>query len=233
MKYLINSNSKFAKHSLNVLIPSMIRCGINPQEILVVIGGCDENYESFKYAGLFYHLNVKFDAIDQTSFYAIKKYPNLFDEEYYYYMHDTTEVGPNFKFKTEYSFNFAKEKNLNTMRNTCYKSGNMGFYKNEFILKALCEMDCYIQNEKILLNEEENLENKKFISYDLEDKIFLYDQQISNGLYYVITNDPPNIQKEKKDVYGTGNLRYVSYHEAIDLYKFGANNGLDKQGIII
>lgn len=230
MKYLVNSNSKFAKHSLNVLIPSMINCGINPQDILVVIGGSDETYDDFKYAGLFYHLNVKFDAIDQTSFYAIRENPNLFKEEYYYYMHDTTKVGPKFKFMTESLLNFVKEKKLNTMKNTSFYSGNMGFYKKEFILKSLNESEYYIKNEKILLSMEETLETKKNISYELEDKIFYYDKQLSNGLFYTISNDKPENFPEREDIYGTGIKRGISYHQRIDLYKFGLNISTFKPG---
>jgi hypothetical protein len=208
----------------------MINCGINPQEILVVIGGCDENYEDFKYAGLFNHLNVKFDAIDQTTFYAMKKNPNIFNEEYYYYMHDTSKVGLNFNSMIKNLFDFVKQKELNTMKNTSFYSANMGFYKKDFILKTLSEMDCYTKNEEFLLDEEESLENKKSVSYDLEDKIFLYDQQLSNGLYYTISNDIPICSEKKQDIYNTGNERMVFYHERIDLYKFAGNSSSHRLG---
>ena len=214
----------------------MIECGISPRDILVVIGGSEENYDNFKFCGLYNYLNVKYNAIDQNCFYAIKQNPSIFDQEYYYYMHDTTKVGPKFKTSTESLFNFAQSHNLNTMKNTsqCY-CGNMGFYKKSFIIKTLSEFDIYTKNESLFVEEDDSsnpkkLINKKNIGFDLEDKIFLYDQQISNGLYYVISNNSPTVEQQKQDIYGSGNERIVTYYQELDFYKFGGNGANSNLG---
>lgn len=227
MKYLVNSNLHFSSKSLKILIPSMLDCGISPKDILVVIGGSNINSEYFHETGLYMCLNVKFNSIDQNCFYAMKKNEVIFKDDYYYYMHDTTKVGPQFKNSIENFFNLFREKNLNTMKNARGYSGNMGFYKKDFILKTFYEDELYLKHEKELTSEDspnhvEKLERKKSLSYELEDRIFLNDRLLSGGNFHAIS-EIPKFHSEKIDIYGTGNTRIISHHDKIDLYKFGAN----------
>lgn len=227
MKYLINSNLYFSSKSLRILIPTMLDCGISPKDILVVIGGSSVNSEDFQEAGMYMCLNVKFNSIDQNCFYAMKKNEAIFRDDYYYYMHDTTKVGPKFKSSVEDFFHFFKAKNLNTMKNVRGCSGNMGFYKKDFILKTFSEDELYLKYEREMTDEDspnqvDRLERKKTIGYDLEDRIFLKDCLLSGGHFYFVS-EAPEFSSEKVDIYGTGNMRVVSHHDKIDLYKFGGN----------
>lgn len=213
MKYLVNSTEKYSKYSLSLLIPSLLRSGISPEDILVVMGGSDENYEKFHQLENYLLLKTKINAFDMTSFYAINFLPNIFEEEIYFYLHDTTAVQENFKESVE-----NKCKNI-SCRASPFFCCNMGIYTKTDIIQAMTK-DELKKYENIFLSED-NLNGKKSEAIKTEDIIF----NIMNIHCYL----SDRIYVGKEDIYNTGNPRTVTHFPQISLYKYSANADLGKE----
>jgi hypothetical protein len=220
MKYLINSNARFAPLSLKKLIPSLIDCGISPKEIFVIIGGSDRDSESFIDNGQFNCLYTKIDAIDQTSFCILDNNENLFEDDYYFYLHDTCFAGTDFKKNTDALI--AKIGSFDAIKCFCGKSCNIGIYNKISLLKFLRSDSEYAGYKDVLCdisnpNNYDKLMKKKSISFNMEDKFFNHSSKYMSRERVIVG---------KEDVYNTGNKRVVFHFKGIDLYKTTANTML-------
>jgi hypothetical protein len=217
MKYLINSNKLYSKISLRKIIPSLLDCGIAPEDILVILGGCENESNGFTDCGLFQCFNTKINAIDQTSFYIINKYNDLFEDNYYFYLHDTCYVGYEFKKVIE---QIIKNNKSETIKCFNGKSSNIGIYSKKSLLEFFKKHTLYTDYENILCdisdpNNYEKLMKKKQISYELEDYIF------KNTVNAFMCKNKQKLGK--CDFYNTGNKRVLFCFQGIGLYKTNAN----------
>ena len=213
MKYIINSTKKYSKHSLNLLIPSLLNSEISPKDILVIMGGCDEEYEKFHVLESYCLLKTKINAFDLTSFYIISFFPHLFDEKSYFYLHDTTFVDKNFK-------TIVEEKSEEfSCRASPYFCCNRGINLKTDIIKVMWKPR--LKEFENLFSNENNLEEKKEKGIKLEDIIF----KIMN----VSCSMSERIYVGKEDVYKTGNPRTITHFPQISLYKYSANADLGKE----
>lgn len=217
MKFLINSNKLYAPISLKRIIPSLIDCGIKSEDILVIIGGCEDVSGNFFNAGLFQCFNTRINAIDQTAFYVFNRNQNIFNDDLYFYLQDTTYVGKEFKKNIDL---LVKKNGIEAFKCFNGKSSNIGLYTRQGLINFFKKDTLYSYYEKILCdtfspNDTNNLKYKKQISFKLEDHIFKNIPTI------------PICQKKqllgKFDIYGTGNDRVLFYFKELDLYKANAN----------
>jgi hypothetical protein len=237
MKYLINSCKDFAPHSLKVLIPSLLSCGIEPQDILVIIGGSEKESQKFINMGTFQQLETQINAIDQTSFYVMEAFEHLFEDPYYFYLHDTTFVGPHFNRRIKevlYIKNYVdvdgtrlliKSSDFKALACVRGMSSNMGIYNKKYLLHFF-RRDPFFQKYRSILcdtsnpNSATNLAIKKEIGFKLEDRML---RCLAEGC---MCEKREILGKE--DIYGTGNKRVIFRFPEIDLYKTGANTLSDK-----
>jgi hypothetical protein len=219
MKYLINSNHAYSGISLKKLIPSLIDCGINPKDILVITGGHKEESSSFHDVGTHQCFDTKINAIDQTAFYVMDKYENLFQDQLYFYLHDTVFAGYNFKKYVDDIVSKINIKEFKALKICDGKSCNMGIYNKIHLLNSFRKNVLYINCKKIFCdtidpNNIKKLEYKKQLSIRFEDKII---NDLTKN--FICNKDILG----KFDIYGTGNNRVLFYFKVIDLYKAGAN----------
>lgn len=165
------------------------------------------------------------NSIDFTAFIAVLElfhYPELLSviprrldaDDMFFYMHDTSEVGPRFcNFLLEDWSHKAKEEQTTfmTARVTNYPSMSIGLYRLSYLLKY----------QDFLVRGTINT-NVSYVDYyktkgmHWEDWLFRLD---SNCLMLA----PNRTLSGPSDVYGTGVLRRMEYFPAIDFYKFKAN----------
>jgi hypothetical protein len=201
MNVAINSNARFAETTFGIITESLIKSGFSPENIFFFEGGhdCYERVES----------NVNRykcdnDSIDLTGLIAIIEL-NL-TSDYWFYIHDTTSVGPKF-YEAVHNFEpgtIAKPLNSGP-------SMNMGLYSNQLLHD---KKDIILSKKNTDLSKESVLNFKSHNVY-LEDSLFneYKGDSYCNGFQY----------KPPFDVYGNGVMRIQEYYECVDLYKFKAN----------
>ena len=209
IKIVINSH-KSGTIALNKLLDSLKKCDeFKNYSIIIFIGGYydnDDGYYENKDENITY-VYCNHNSIDFTGLISILEYLPKKDE-YYFYLHDTTVVGPSFL----KNLNDIDLKNVTSMRLRPKVSMNMGIYSNELI-----------HNSRDILNEFKNTDENKLQYYknkgvNDEDIIFNNDNNskiINNKDNFVSVSEP-------YDYYNTGVMRIVEYYN-IDLYKIKAN----------
>jgi len=211
MKYLINSTEEYSEHSLNLLIPTLLESGISPKNILVIMGGSEEETDIFSQEKDYSLLKTKINAFDMTSFYVMNFKRTLFGDNCgYFYLHDTTSVEKDFKQKIEGAWSG------NSCRLCSIAACNMGFYTKKDIIEAM-ENET-VRNCDDYFLKEKNLNTKKQKAIQFEDIIYktLNIHCSLSERHYI----------DKKDVYKTKNPRTVSYFPQMSLYKYSANADL-------
>jgi hypothetical protein len=212
LKIVINSY-KSNSQAMNKLIDSLKKCEeFNNYEILVFIGGYYDNKE---YIVETTDNNIKYifcnhNSIDFTGLIGIMEYLPIKEDEYYFYLHDTTVVGSNF-LKNLNNINLNNN-DVTTLSLRPTMSMNIGIYSNKII-----------HDLKDILLEQKNTDENKSQEYKKqgvknEDIIFHNDKNnklINNKDNFVNVSEP-------YDFYNTGTMRVVEYYD-IDLYKIKAN----------
>jgi hypothetical protein len=209
IKIAISSNKNFCNTSLPILIPTLEEAGIKKSTVHVFIGGyeeykCTENYgytthyldhNSYEYAPLIEICDKNLEA------------------EYWFLLHDTCKVGPNFK-KLLYSIPATKPDKIAMKPRPCM---SMGLYKYSYLLSV---------KDKLMA-----IKNK-----DYSDKAMNYwkDWGVWNEDYILFNTKPDpmiypsNSYIEDKGLnnwYNTQTVRKVEYYPSLDVYKNKANWG--------
>jgi hypothetical protein len=209
-KIVINS---FIKNTiaLNHLLESMKSLPeFYNYEIFIMIGGCYEldTYVLSKEDNINY-IKCNHNSIDFTGLIALLE---LYSDtsEYYFYMHDTCKIGPEF-YKKLQSIDMDSKESMRIYRGP---SMNIGIYSQKIINHF----------KEFLLQQKNKLEsesmNFKVRAIQTEDHIF--------------KNDPTNFTLDNytgynftgpTDYYNTGTARIVEHYRNIDLYKIKGNWG--------
>jgi hypothetical protein len=193
MKYLVASNSMYYLKTLPIIVKSLHDCGIENNEIIIVISKCDKiiqyqnietycvSYNAYEYSALIHLSEIEYR-----------------DSEYVFLLHDTMSCGNNFK-------------NLSQR----VESGHKVILAHE---KRWTNMGAYQANHLIYIKEK--LREIKFINklegIKIEGHFFNCDPSFyPNATSFNITR--------KMDVYGTGIYRIVDYYKSVDVTKYGAN----------
>lgn len=216
IKFAINSYIKFWETTIPILIPSMIKSGIDPKNIYVFVGGFDK-YVSLPNDFGVSIFGVAHNSIDYTGLISIVEF-NL-KNDYWFYLHDTCYVGPEFYNKIK---NFNYPINFNSVSVTDGPSMNMGMYK-----------------WSIIENNKEKILSKKNRDYSLEKTlewkrlgVSWEDEIVGRGPFYYCHDsrvDRPQFREEFNNIYGTNTKRILEYYIDLDLYKAKANWKLKDQ----
>ena len=213
MKIVINSHVN-GWRALSHLLESMrMYEGFNDFQFIVIIGGY---YDIPKYE-IIIDENIMFiksnhNSIDFTGLITLAElnYENV--DDYFFYMHDTCRIGPEF-YKKLGEINLT---NVSTMRIHKNSSMNMGIYSQKII-----------NSFKWFLLENKNTEESRCMEYKSkgignEDFIFLNDPNT-----FTIGNWNDWIHDDPMDYYQTGTMRIVEYHPFLDMYKIKATINCD------
>jgi hypothetical protein len=206
---VINShkNNTFA---LNKLLDSLKKCKeYNDYNIIVFIGGYYENanYKSKAISNNITFVYCNHNSIDFTGLISIMEFLAKKDE-YYFYLHDTTVVGPQFLQK----IGDIDITNEDTLRLRPSASMNIGIYSNNIIHQ------CSHILKKLKNTDDSKTQYYKKKGVEDEDIIFKNDK---NAKLIYNKDNLVNVS-EPYDYYNNGVLRIVEYYD-IDLYKIKAN----------
>jgi hypothetical protein len=211
MKIAIASTLSFYKKTLPVLIPSLLECGYNVNDIAVFVGSCSTNYVEC-ISGI-NHYFVDNNTFELTALVGIVE-QNL-EADYWFLIHDTCRVGKEFKKKIENIPAHAPDK---IAIRTC-PSMSMGAYKNSYLQSIKQE----ILNLKNTDYSAESLQHCKQWHIENEDCILWKKDPIPH-IYEGFSDN--NIQiTASEDCYNSTTTRRTEYYPHIDLYKNKSNWG--------
>lgn len=191
IKFAINSNINQNKKILNTLILSLIKNNISSKNIIVFIGGCNENKIEI-IDGITYHY-VTHNSYDHTAIISIIE--ENYVSDYWFCMHDTCEAGKKFyenllNFKIEYHSSVLEAGWL-----------NMGMFSQEFI----------VRNKEYILK----LKNCNKMRAILSEQIY---SRLGDDSFY---NSRKNTKIQgKADIYNDDVERLIIYFSDLDLYKY-------------
>lgn len=233
IKFLINSHIKNKDIVLNKLINSFTLNNIHKEDILVVFGNSDRIF--FEKNNFYNILGVPHNSIDFTALIAVIEHVySLIDNnfsipDYWFYLHDTCELGKDFITLFNKYLENINLNNINTLPLTYYKSMNMGLYKYTFLLNNKNTI-FQLRSHNHPFNEE--IQHLKKIGVFKEDFIFyLNKENIKNNKIFqnsfsnnndkdriIFNNQLPQIIYENSNI-----LRIIEYFPNIDFYKYKAN----------
>lgn len=204
----IASNNKFYNHSLPILLPSLLQCGIEKEKIHIFCGGC-ETQEQIKYESINMY-RVQYNSFDLTPLVAICEME--LKNDYWFLIHDTTKVGPAFKEKL-HAFP-CKNPDKIALRLPC--SMSIGTYKYDYLMSVKNRvMTCKMFDktpEELDRNKSWFVANEDFILWKTDPNPCIYPG--AEWSVYDNTN-----------WYNTNTERRTEYFPSLDIYKNKSNWG--------
>lgn len=207
--FAIAATKANVKSTLPILIPSLLRSGIPMHAIHVFIGGCScfrvvqrDNINVYE---------ADHNSFDFTPLISIVEH-NVYSPRYWFLLHDTCKVGPNFHklvcgFKGS-PLKIALKKS---------PSMNMGLYSDEFLLgnkeAVLSLKNTDFSAESLAYWKRWGVENEDFLLWRLGGEPEVY----PNGNMWFVY--------DTLNWYGSNIERRTEYYIGLDLYKNKANWG--------
>lgn len=210
IRFCISSCQKFAPHTLPVIIPSLLACGIRKQDILVVIGGSSSRRMAC-IDGIDYLTTVQ-NSFEYTP--LIEVVEHFMVSPFWFLLHDTCIAGPSFN-KLVHQPPVGEKV---AMKHS--PSMSIGLYQGEYLLRHR-ERLLAIKN---LDNSAESLQQWKQWGVPNEDYMLWKLQDTTTHLYHpeLHGQDEWNYQGHA-DLYGTGMPRRIEYFPQLDLKKAKSN----------
>ena len=226
MKYIVSSNINYYKNTYTPLITSLIDCGIDPKDILMVVGGCFEDsvLENLLDINI---VPALYNSFDLTGLIYAAENSEKFLDTNYFLLHDTCLVGTAFKKLSE---QIEEGTPIRTL--TQGLSMNIGMYS----LQALNENRENLSKLKYYPQTEAELQQVKEIFVLNEDIIFrLYQNYYQKNSYIKTHPEAVTVlelkERFKKPAYqeyfntleNSTVKRLIGYSPSLDFYKFQAN----------
>jgi hypothetical protein len=210
---VINSNIRFVETTTPRLIDSLLSCGFNENNILLICGGSTQPSSNFESRIPTFFVN--YDSIDFSGLIFLSSFESSFT--HYFYIHDTTFVGPNFK------------NNLLALGNDGYDvialksspSMNIGLYSADYlsrkrdVLESIINTD--LSDESLQNWKKWGVTNEDFLSWKSSAQVTSFDVLAESA-----DGGNPKIIGEA-DFYENGISRRVEHYEYLDLFKVKAN----------
>ena len=203
IKIGIITNIKFYEKTLPSVIPSLLAAGIEKEDIHIFNNGHKE-YRSIVEDGITHHYldhhsneNGLFITVLEKELYS----------EYWFLIHDTARVGPNFK---TLLYNIPESK-PEKVAMTTYPSGSMGSYRYDYLLT---------QKEKIFA-----LKNEWRLAALTNEDIILWKTDPRPVCYNGYEEYCRQIISMDDNWFGTSTKRITEYYPSLDLYKNKSNWG--------
>jgi hypothetical protein len=207
MKIAISSVRKFSSYTLPIIIPSLLQ-SVEAKDIFVFEGGYDERWWEIR-EGIT-HIRVAHNSFDYTALIDIVE--NKLESDYWFLLHDTCKVGPNFgKLVRDLP---EGEPDVACMLNSDPGTMNICAYKYSYLLSKKQEILDLKNTDYIDLDSAKRRATKAENS--LQEGYVLYHPE----LYEVNQNERiPSIYKEG------GINRNERYFRNLDVTKYQANYG--------
>ena len=192
LKFAINSHISQDIKVVDNLIYSLVRTNnVNPSNIMVVIGGCQESKREIKNGIV--HQYVNHNSFDHTALISIIE--EGYESDYWLCLHDTCEAGK--------SFYNNLMKHPKSKFSAILEDGwlNMGLFSKEFIK----------DNKKYILN----LKNCNKMQAILSEQMY---SRLGDSSF--INSRARTQLRGKADIYNDGVERLIIYFADLDLYKY-------------
>lgn len=200
MKFAISSHRNYYQLTENKVVESLIKSGIEPENIYFFIGGYDGDYQ--KIDGDYNRYTCPHNSMDFTGLISVLDL-NI-ESDYWFLLHDTCYVGDRFYEKVK-NYQYKDKKYISLTHDL---SMNMGSYRWD-----------YLQEKK------DQILNYKNVSEDLQ----YYKQVLINDedIFFRPKEHHYNYNKRETsnagDYYNNGTERIIEYFPGIDLHKIKAN----------
>ncbi len=202
MKYVISSHKDYIGKTENIIVNSLLNSKVNIKDIFIFVGGYDPSVGYTIIPSSVSKFTSPHNSFDFTGLISVIEM-NI-DYDYWFLLHDTVYVGPDFH-KKVMEFN---HKNIDYVALTHDTSMNMGSYSWSYIQKKKNEILSY-------KNVDGDLQSYKNRLIRDED-IFLKPKFHSYSKVYRETSSPI-------DFFDNNTKRIIEHFPDIDLYKVKAN----------
>jgi hypothetical protein len=215
IKFAVASNIKFESKSVPIVTQSLIQNGIDPNLIHVFSAG----YKEYQYqkTQMYHYHKLDHNSYEYSPLITIVE--RQLESEYWFLIHDTCIVGPNFK-NIVYSI---PESRPEKMALTCRPSMSIGSYRYDYL------MSDEVRNKLLQIKNtdysKESMMKWKFWGVDAEDYILhkteppahFYSPELQqpHGLDFVVV--------DYNNWYGTDVVRRTEYFRTLDLFKNKSN----------
>lgn len=213
IKFAIASNKNFEEKTVPIVVESLIKSNI-PAELIHVFSAGYSNY-TYKQldTGVHYH-QLDHNSYEYSPLISIVEHE--LSSEYWFLIHDTCKVGPNFK-KLVYSIPHHKPEKVAL---TVFPSMSIGSYRYDYLMSS--EVKAKLLAIKNTDYSEDSMINWKAWGVKAEDYIlhktnplaFYYSPEILLNRCVVIDNN---------NWYNTKTTRITEYWSPLDLYKNKSN----------
>ena len=201
--YISNDNTKFIissyissyKYTLPKLKESLIRNNIQEKNIISIVGGCESKFNKDNI------IFTNHNSYDHTGIIEIIE-SNL-QSKYWFALHDTCEVGPEF-YKIISKYKITKP--YTALTEMAWM--NMGLFSNQYIQK----------NKDYILS----LKNCSKIRAILSERVY---SRLDDYAWFGMQKDYQRI-RDCKNIYNDEKKRDVLYFPFLDLYKFQSYDAL-------
>lgn len=217
IKIAIATNINFYKHSLPVLIESLINCGIEKDIIHVFNAGFDES-KTESIDGITYHYLTQ-NSYEYSPLIEIVE--KEMESDYWFLIHDTCKVGPRFK-ELLYNIPDNKPDKLALKKKPAM---SMGSYRYDFLLsvkeRLLSIKNTDYSHNSLMQWKRWGVPNEDFILWMTGPEPVLYN---NNNNWSIVAYE---------NWYGTNTTRRTEYYESLDLYKNKSNWGQTGDNMVI
>jgi hypothetical protein len=217
IKIAIVTNINFYKHSLPIILDSLLKSGIERESIYVFNAGFNEKSDEIVDGIQYYYLNQ--NSYEYSPLIEIVE--RELESEYWFLIHDTCKVGERFK-ELLYNIPETKPEKLALKRKPAM---SMGSYRYDYLLtikdKLLSIKNVDFSKESLMKWKRWGVPNEDYILWMTSPEPMLYND-----------NNNWSVVKEE-NWYNTGTIRRTEYYESLDLYKNKSNWGQTGDNMII
>jgi hypothetical protein len=217
IKIAIATNINFYKHSLPIILDSLLKSGIERESIYVFNAGFNEKSDEIVDGIQYYYLNQ--NSYEYSPLIEIVE--RELESEYWFLIHDTCKVGERFK-ELLYNIPETKPEKLALKRKPAM---SMGSYRYDYLLtikdKLLSIKNVDFSKESLMKWKRWGVPNEDYILWMTSPEPMLYND-----------NNNWSVVKEE-NWYNTGTIRRTEYYESLDLYKNKSNWGQTGDNMII
>lgn len=208
IKIAIASNIFFYKHTLPIIIPSLLENGILKNDVHVFIAGFNQyNHDIVD--------DINYHYLDHNSYeYSplIEIVEKNLESKYWFLVHDTCRFGPKFK---ELLYNIPENSIKLALKSKPAMS--MGTYSYDYLLSVKDK----ITSIKNVDYSEKSMNHWKVWGVPNEDWIMW----MTDPKPIIYNNDNSWSVVAYENWYGTGTIRRTEYYPSLDLYKNKSNWG--------
>ena len=217
IKIAIATNKNFSQFSLPIILKSLIDCQINLDDIIVFHAGYDEREE--KIIDGIKNIFLNHNSFEYSPLIDICE--NNLKSEYWFLIHDTCKVGPQFK---ELLYNIPEDK-PEKLALKSRPAMSIGLYKYSY-LKSV--------EQKIFTIKNTNYSHESMMKWKLWG--------VPNEDFILWMTEPnPKICNKKdewsvvdnENWYGTNTTRRTEYYPSLDIYKNKSNWGQTGNNMVL